>query len=143
MSFKKVFELRNKKYAILLAGFLTCLAVSSIAIASNQYEYDMPPGSEAMLAGLGFLCLGGILVWFIIFILIGIWAYRDAEKRGKSGALWLIIVILLGLLGIIIWLIVRPPVGGEKKESDRRCPNCGRVIPVDAKTCPYCSKTFE
>jgi len=76
-------------------------------------------------------------------LLLGV--YRDAEKRGKSGALWLIIVIILGLIGIIIWLIVRPPIGGEPKkvDSDRRCPNCGRIIPFDAKNCPYCSKKFE
>jgi len=30
-----------------------------------------------------------------------------------------------------------------KREIDRRCPNCGRVIPFDAITCPYCSKRFE
>lgn len=28
-------------------------------------------------------------------------------------------------------------------ESRRRCPKCGRIIPEDAKFCPYCSKKFE
>jgi hypothetical protein len=27
--------------------------------------------------------------------------------------------------------------------KDRICPNCGRVIPFDANTCPYCGKKFE
>ena len=31
--------------------------------------------------------------------------------------------------------------GGNK--PDRRCPACGRIIPFDARTCPYCSKKFE
>lgn len=26
---------------------------------------------------------------------------------------------------------------------DRRCPKCGRVIPMDANICPYCSKDFR
>ncbi len=84
-------------------------------------------------------------MWFVIAILIAIWVYKDAEKRGSNGALWLIIVILLGIIGIIIWLLIRPPVGGVKKEgtSDRRCPACGRVIPMDARVCPYCGKKFE
>jgi hypothetical protein len=47
------------------------------------------------------------VVWFIIWILIAIWVYRDAEERGMSGALWLIIVIFTGLIGIIIYLVVR------------------------------------
>jgi len=86
------------------------------------------------------------LVWFIIWILVAIWVYKDAEKRGSSGVLWLIIVILLGLIGIIIWLVVRPPIGGAPKPaaaSDRTCPSCGRPIPMDARVCPYCSKKFE
>ena len=68
---------------------------------------------------------------------------KDAEKRDSSGALWLIIVILTGIIGLIIWLVVRPPIGGEKKEPDRRCPNCGRSIPFDARVCTYCGKKFE
>jgi hypothetical protein len=32
-------------------------------------------------------------VWFIVAILIAVWVYRDAEKRGESGVLWLIIVL--------------------------------------------------
>jgi hypothetical protein len=72
--------------------------------------------------------------------------YKDAERRGKSGALWLIIIIILGLLGIVIWLLVRPPIKKESKKveaNSRRCPNCGRIIPFDAKYCPYCNKKFE
>jgi len=25
----------------------------------------------------------------------------------------------------------------------RRCPNCGRTIPIDARKCPYCTKNFR
>jgi predicted amidophosphoribosyltransferase len=28
-------------------------------------------------------------------------------------------------------------------QSDRFCPNCGKVIAWDAQTCPYCGKRFE
>lgn len=30
----------------------------------------------------------------------------------------------------------------NRLNEDRRCPNCGRSIPLDAGTCPYCSKKF-
>ena len=29
------------------------------------------------------------------------------------------------------------------KNEDRRCPNCGRIIPFDSILCPYCGKRFE
>jgi len=28
------------------------------------------------------------------------------------------------------------------REEKRRCPSCNRIIPEDAKYCPYCSKKF-
>jgi heme/copper-type cytochrome/quinol oxidase subunit 2 len=47
------------------------------------------------------------LVWFIVAILLCIWVYRDAERRGMNGVLWLIIVLIAGIIGLIIYLIVR------------------------------------
>ncbi len=45
---------------------------------------------------------------FIIFY-PPIWAYGDAEKRGKSGCLVALLVFLLAFpVGLIIWLIIRP-----------------------------------
>ena len=61
--------------------------------------------------GLGFaglLCLVPV-VWFIISILLCIWVYRDAESRGMGGVLWLIVVIITGIIGLIIYLVVRKP----------------------------------
>jgi Na+/H+-dicarboxylate symporter len=52
--------------------------------------------------------VGLIIAAIIIAIVLGVWVYRDAEARGKNGALWLIIILIAGLLGLIIWLIVRP-----------------------------------
>jgi hypothetical protein len=57
--------------------------------------------------GLGIFCLLIPVVWFIISILLMIWVYRDAESRGMSGVLWLIIMLLLGIIGLIIYLVVR------------------------------------
>ena len=84
---------------------------------------------------------------------------RDANKRGGDGIIWASLVILLtfstliigvfGIAGIIailiIWLLMRPPIGGKKPlvTHDRQCPNCGRPIAFEAKACPYCAKVFE
>lgn len=58
----------------------------------------------------GGLCLAFFAIWFIIWLLVAIWVYKDAEARGMGGVLWLIIVIILGLIGIIIYLVVRKPL---------------------------------
>jgi len=70
-------------------------------------EVNEMNGNIAGVALAGTLCIVPIIMW-IIFILIAIWVYKDAEKRGKSGALWLVIVILTGIIGLIIWFVVRP-----------------------------------
>jgi TctA family transporter len=54
-----------------------------------------------------FLWFLPLIIWLVIAILIAVWVYRDAEKRGESGALWLIIVLITGIIGLIIWLIIR------------------------------------
>jgi len=67
-------------------------------IMNNQIEY--------LFAGLGVFCW---VIWFIIGILICIWVYKDAESRGMSGVLWLVLVLILGLIGLIVYLVVRKP----------------------------------
>ena len=72
----------------------------------------MPVESPAMesTAVPGFLSLGIILLilWFVIGIMIAVWVYRDATDRGQKAVLWVIIVLILSVVGLLIWLIVRP-----------------------------------
>ena len=131
-----------RKISLIGLAFLL-LSITITGIASGQNEM---PDEVTWFFGLGAaVCAVVVIFWFVIWILVAIWVYRDAEKRGSSGVLWLLIIIILGIIGIIIWLVVRPPIGGHPKEqaSGRICPNCGRPIPMDARVCPYCGKQFE
>ena len=59
---------------------------------------------------LGFLILLPIIlaaVWFIIAIIVAIWVYKDAKKRDMNAAVWLLIVLVTGCIGCIIYLVVR------------------------------------
>ena len=71
-----------------------------------------------MLAPAWFAFQNEMLVWggvlcaivvgsLILSAIIGIWVYRDAESRGMSGVLWLLIVLVVSLVGLVIYLIVR------------------------------------
>ena len=57
----------------------------------------------------GAMWLGCVAIMFVIGLLIAIWVYRDAQSRGMSGVLWLIIILLTSWLGLIIYLVVRSP----------------------------------
>jgi heme/copper-type cytochrome/quinol oxidase subunit 2 len=94
--------------------------------------------------GLGSLFCLVPIIWLVIGILIAIWVYRDAESRGMNGALWLIIVILTGIIGLIIYLLVRAGEKGPREEGVKRiCPQCGRVVKEDVKFCPHCGKELQ
>ena len=76
-----------------------------------EYFIPLVIAQEEWLFGLGLLfCLIPIL-WFVVAILLCIWVYRDAESRGMNGVLWLIIVLIAGIIGLIIYLVVRKEKG--------------------------------
>jgi hypothetical protein len=63
-------------------------------------------GIAGIVCGLLFL-LAYLAVWlYVIYFL-----YTDANARGQNGVLWAVIGFFTFLLGLIIWLIMRP----EKK----------------------------
>jgi uncharacterized membrane protein YoaK (UPF0700 family) len=47
------------------------------------------------------------LVWFVVAIAVAAWVYKDAKKRDMNAAVWLLIVLVTGCIGCIIYLIVR------------------------------------
>ena len=118
----------------------------------------------------GGLCIAFWVIWFVIWLLVAIWVYKDAEARGMGGVLWLILVLLLGIIGIIIYLVVRqdkpmqpaygaypppqqygqyppppPPPAYQQQQAPpqgemRVCMGCGRQVPVNYNVCPHCGK---
>ncbi len=77
-------------------------------------EYGPDVDTSILDGGLMGMFAGAMCIVWIVLLIIEIlilrWVYRDAKKRGKSGGLWVLIVLFTGLIGIIIWLLIRPPV---------------------------------
>ena len=71
--------------------------------SNGTSDLDLP-----LIGALGTICIALCCGFFIIDILIMVWVYKDAEKRGESGAKWLIIVLITGIIGLIVWFVVRP-----------------------------------
>lgn len=89
--------------------------------------------------GMGFIFLLPIL-WLIVSILLCIWVYRDAKDRGEEAVLWLLVVLIANIIGLIIWLVVRPEKERKQKENVKYCQNCGAEITPDSKYCPECGE---
>jgi len=90
-----------------------------------------------------------ILLWGAVLI----WVYRDAEKRGMSGILWLLLVLIGNVIGLLIYAIVRSetPVrrradGGGAAEvccPSGTCAACGKPLTLGHAFCPYCGRSLK
>lgn len=125
-------------------------------------SYSPPIGS---LIGCGL----AILVGYILIILGALFLRKSFDgiaNRTKvdlfktTGIVYLIgaitTIFIIGFFILLIAIILEiasffslpdslSKTKDEKKtiDSQRRCPKCGRIIPEDAKYCPYCSNKFE
>ncbi len=59
-----------------------------------------------LLAGAALLYMA---VWLIIAVALCVWMYKDAKSRGMSAGLWLVVGLVLGIIGLIVYLVVRKP----------------------------------
>jgi len=69
----------------------------------------------------------------IIPLIIFVYVYRDAKRRGMNAILWaLIAAIAPTLIGLIVYLLVRGSY------SDLRCPVCDTPVQEQFVVCPKC-----
>jgi putative membrane protein len=71
--------------------------------------------------GFPFFSWGMILIWIIVFLIIGYFVYLDANKRGMNGLLWwiLIIIPMIGIIALIIYVVIRE-TRGQDRQSERK-----------------------
>lgn len=92
-------------------------ALSSVApIVLNGNDTHHPMDEWSMMGGWWFLWP---IIWIAVALVIGILVYRDAEKRGMNGLLWLILVLLpmVGLVFLVIYLVIREERGRSMKSD--------------------------
>lgn len=91
----------------LITIILVLLAFVVIPMAVQAQDIDEMPYDPTAVDALGIVLN---IVGFIIAIVIAIFMYKDAEARGKSGILWGLIGFCCTCIGLVIWLLVRPPI---------------------------------
>jgi hypothetical protein len=94
--------------------------------------------AEAAAGCAGCAGMAGFLIFFIVGIIalniaLLVWVARDSKNRGMDNSvLWMILVMVTGILGLIIYLFARP------QGNVIPCPHCGnKRLQVSAK-CPHC-----
>lgn len=97
--------------------------------------FDRSDDAAGGLAACGCVGFVGFIIVAIIALNIAllVWVARDAKNRGMDSAiLWMILVMVTGVIGLVIYLFTRP------QGNLVACPHCNnKRMQVSAK-CPHC-----
>jgi uncharacterized membrane protein YhaH (DUF805 family) len=116
-----------------LRALAACVFVFSTLVQAQGTDASGAAGCAAC-SGCGGLV---IVIWLGLIALqiaLLVWVARDAKARGMDSAiLWMLLVLFFPLLGIVIYLFVRP------QGNMIQCPNCGNKRLEASVKCPHCS----
>lgn len=56
-----------------------------------------------------------LLLVIIVHILVAVWVYQDIRKRNSGSGIWIVIALLAGLLGVLVYAVVRIGDNDKKK----------------------------
>jgi len=76
------------------------------------HDYDDDDDDNDEREGLLGLLLG---ICVIVRILLAVWVYMDIRQLGRGSGIWIVIVLLAGLLGALVYAVVR--IGDNKQKS--------------------------
>jgi len=81
----------------------------------------------------------------ILWIIVVIWVYRDAEQRGMNGVLWALLVFVGNLVGLLIFLIIRNDNAAVRLDSEnaKPCPKCGKPVQQRFSFCAHCGARLQ
>lgn len=118
---------------------LTLTSTATVALAQTNGGGDAGAACGALGCGvfaivyiLILLVVLGVAIGLIVFIIK--WIKRDATVRGMPNADTIKWLGLLGLLGLLIYVLQRP------QGNALPCPSCGQQRMQGLPLCPHCGK---
>ncbi len=111
----------------------------NLANSHNPNGNDIFPPDLRDTPALAQLALSGtvtlVALFFSSFIFMIAYVNRDASRRGMNSALWTILVLIFlptwGLIGLVIYLLMREPLPYP-------CPECAATVNARFNFCPNC-----
>lgn len=125
----------------------------------SRHVGEVGPSISGFFHGFGAIGRFALFLLPVAFILLWgavlIWVYRDAEMRGMSGILWLLLVLIGNVIGLLIYAIVRSETPVRRKDQGPAadapppavppliCGSCGKPLGAGFEFCPYCGKNLK
>ncbi|HSA94838.1 MAG TPA: zinc ribbon domain-containing protein [Acidobacteriota bacterium] len=158
----------NNGRSIALVVIIVVLALLAFRSVFFLMPFGVFPGLAHSVGGVGqsfrgwfhgfgpFAAIPLIVLPIALIVLWGavlVWVYRDAEKRGMSGILWLLLVLIGNVIGLLIYAIVRSETPARRRAENGgagaaccpagACPACGKTVTPGYAYCPYCGKSLK
>ncbi len=122
-------EMVKKCRLLLTSALLLGVLISGTALAQGSSDEEACAACAGLAGFLFFLVLAAIAINIALLV----WVARDAKARGMDSAvLWMILVMVTGLLGLVIYLLSRP------QGNVVQCPQCGNKRLQASAKCPHC-----
>ena len=48
-----------------------------------------------------------LAICFIVHVLVAVWVYQDIRRRNSGSGIWIVVALLTGLLGALVYAVVR------------------------------------
>ena len=115
---------------------LFSLLLSSGAALAQRAGGPNDGAACAACGGCGFTMVLIVVVFIALHIAILVWVARDAKARSMDSAvLWMVLVMLTGLIGLVIYIFSRPQgnlvqcasCNNQRLQASAKCPHCGNV----------------
>lgn len=113
----------------------TVYMLSYIGNANNDYKIYVINSPTDVAGGMFTLKIVACIVMFffmIYWVLVALWAYKDAAKRKVSPLLWGTVVLLTNFVGVIVYELY--------KHNSLICEKCGALQPQGNAFCTQCGK---
>ncbi len=79
------------------------------------------------------------MAFLIICFFFGLAGGTVGRIKGSSFVLWFLISAVPPFIGLLAAVLYRD----EREEPHRRCPGCGKVVPVHQALCTRCGTELE
>lgn len=86
------------------------------------------------------------MIFVVIWVICGVFAYMIADSRGGSGPMGAVLGFLLGPIGVLCAFFM----GGEEAKAaqqievgaKKKCPRCAELVQPGALVCKHCGFEF-
>lgn len=95
--------------------YMSCVNYASIPGLMRMMWNGYGGGGWGMGYGFPFFGWGMLLIWLVVFLVLGFLVYQDANKRGMNGLLWWVLVLIpmVGIIFLILYVVIRE-TGSQK-----------------------------